>query len=397
MLERPDPRMASRETDGRLILGLIAAALVGLNLRPAITSVAALLDTIAEHQQLTTVEVVLLSSLPIASFGVTAPLVPVVMRRLGVETTLFAAMVVLSLSLWLRASVDVLLLPATFTGGVAIMFGSVLIPPFLRSIAASPFWIGVTTTMFGIGAATGAWIAIPVYKLAGNELTPALGMWSISALVAALGMLVVVVRERGRRTSLPLRAAPPVTDASRTWRLNISVVATFALMAMVYATVIAWLPVMLQSQGVDAADAGALLAWFNVAGFLPTMLLGTIAKRPRLLLGSAIAGGVLLAAAMAGFTLGQPSLAWLLVTVIGVAETGIFGISMYLLVRNERPGSSVLSATSQGVGYVLGASVSALAGALQSWSGDWNFSLWLLCAISLALAVCAGRAVRTSR
>jgi MFS transporter, CP family, cyanate transporter len=369
--------------------------LIGLNMRPAITSVATLLDVIAA-EQLGDWQTVVLSSLPIAAFGVTAPFIPWVARKLGVAVTLFVAMVVLFVALLVRSGVDGMLLPATGVASVAIMFGSVLVPPFLRSLAATPFWVGITTTMFGLGAALGAWIAIPVYDRAGSNLAAALGFWAWPALAAAVAMLVVMVGFRQNAESQTV-SATQATGQGTGWHLNLAVVGTFSLMAMVYATVIAWLPVVLQAQGIDRFTAGTLLAVFNIAGFAPTLLLGLIARRRRVLVGAAFASGLVLAAAMCGLAFGVSSLAFGLVVLIGVSETALFGITMLLLVRNERPGSSILSATSQGVGYVLGALFSASFGGLYAATGSWTLALWLLCGISVALAALAARAVQTSK
>jgi MFS transporter, CP family, cyanate transporter len=379
----------------RLAVSLAAAMLIGLNMRPAITSVATLLDVIAA-EQLGDWQTVVLSSLPIAAFGVTAPFIPWVARKLGVAVTLFVAMVVLFVALLVRSGVDGMLLPATGVASVAIMFGSVLVPPFLRSLAATPFWVGITTTMFGLGAALGAWIAIPVYDRAGSNLAAALGFWAWPALAAAVAMLVVMVGFRQNAESQTV-SATQATGQGTGWHLNLAVVGTFSLMAMVYATVIAWLPVVLQAQGIDRFTAGTLLAVFNIAGFAPTLLLGLIARRRRVLVGAAFASGLVLAAAMCGLAFGVSSLAFGLVVLIGVSETALFGITMLLLVRNERPGSSILSATSQGVGYVLGALFSASFGGLYAATGSWTLALWLLCGISVALAALAARAVQTSK
>jgi MFS transporter, CP family, cyanate transporter len=379
----------------RLAVSLAAAMLIGLNMRPAITSVATLLDVIAA-EQLGDWQTVVLSSLPIAAFGVTAPFIPWVARKLGVAFTLFVAMVVLFVALLVRSGVDGMLLPATGVASVAIMFGSVLVPPFLRSLAATPFWVGITTTMFGLGAALGAWIAIPVYDRAGSNLAAALGFWAWPALAAAVAMLVVMVGFRQNAESRTV-SATQATGQGTGWHLNLAVVGTFSLMAMVYATVIAWLPVVLQAQGIDRFTAGTLLAVFNIAGFAPTLLLGLIARRRRVLVGAAFASGLVLAAAMCGLAFGVSSLAFGLVVLIGVSETALFGITMLLLVRNERPGSSILSATSQGVGYVLGALFSASFGGLYAATGSWTLALWLLCGISVALAALAARAVQTSK
>jgi MFS transporter, CP family, cyanate transporter len=379
----------------RLAVSLAAAMLIGLNMRPAITSVATLLDVIAA-EQLGDWQTVVLSSLPIAAFGVTAPFIPWVARKLGVAFTLFVAMVVLFVALLVRSGVDGMLLPATGVASVAIMFGSVLVPPFLRSLAATPFWVGITTTMFGLGAALGAWIAIPVYDRAGSNLAAALGFWAWPALAAAVAMLVVMVGFRQNAESQTV-SATQATGQGTGWHLNLAVVGTFSLMAMVYATVIAWLPVVLQAQGIDRFTAGTLLAVFNIAGFAPTLLLGLIARRRRVLVGAAFASGLVLAAAMCGLAFGVSSLAFGLVVLIGVSETALFGITMLLLVRNERPGSSILSATSQGVGYVLGALFSASFGGLYAATGSWTLALWLLCGISVALAALAARAVQTSK
>src|SRR5437868_4827152 len=95
-------------------LPLVAALLIGVNLRPAITSVAALLDEASAHFGLGPELSSVLVTLPVIAFGLTAPIGPWLARRIGVTGALGWAMVALAAALALRVLAPALLLPGTF-------------------------------------------------------------------------------------------------------------------------------------------------------------------------------------------------------------------------------------------------------------------------------------------
>lgn len=81
---------------------IVLMILVGLNLRPALSSLAPLLPRIEGEGLLSVLTLSLLTTLPVLCLGVFAPFAPWLARRLGLERSLAWALLVLSLGLALR-------------------------------------------------------------------------------------------------------------------------------------------------------------------------------------------------------------------------------------------------------------------------------------------------------
>ena len=76
--------------------------LVGLNLRPALSSLAPLLPRIESEGELSVLTLSLLTTLPVLCLGLFAPVSPWLARRLGMERSLALGLIVLSAGLALR-------------------------------------------------------------------------------------------------------------------------------------------------------------------------------------------------------------------------------------------------------------------------------------------------------
>ena len=105
-------------------LALAAALLVGVNLRPAITSISALLHETQTAYALNPFWASALATLPVVAFGATAPLGPLLARRFGVTRALTITMAALALTLVVRVISTPALLIGTFVAGAAIMAAS---------------------------------------------------------------------------------------------------------------------------------------------------------------------------------------------------------------------------------------------------------------------------------
>ncbi|WP_166879994.1 CynX/NimT family MFS transporter [Salinibacterium sp. ZJ450] len=370
----------------RLLLALVAAIVLGLNLRPAITSVAALLDEIAVNQGLSPVDLILLSALPVAAFGIAAPVIPPLAERFGIERSLLVAMVALAASLWLRAASPPLLLPGTFLAGIAIMCGSVLLPPYIKALQVSKVWVGVMTATFGVGAALGAALSRPLYSLSG-DVNWTLGAWAVLALLAAAALVLPTAESRRTR---PIRSAnfrhlKTTFDSKTTAAL---VAGVFALQAMLFFSMTAWLPAMLVARGVAPSGAAGLLALFSAIGLIPNLILPVVAKWRTTFRTVAAVTGISIALGLMFLAYGPPESAVWAALWLGFFHAAAFGFAMVLLVDKaaDVATSRKLSALSQGAGYLLGAAASALIGAIFAATGSWTGSIWVLAAIAVAFA-----------
>ncbi|WP_426998267.1 MFS transporter [Pseudarthrobacter sp. N5] len=412
----------------RPLLMLLALILVSTNLRPAITTVAAVMPEIEQRFGLEPQLMPLLGGLPVLAFGVSAPLGPWLASRMGAGRAVALALLVLAGALLLRALGPAMLLPGTFLAGSAIMTASVLVPQILKAHGGTGWWTGLCTMGFGVGAAMGAGLMRPLEQILNGSLPWALALWAVPALLAGGLMLRTgegtvpgrsnpVVHHRGaaaalrtlerqtkqrrtleRRTAGRGKAEPGSARPAPLWRHRtaLAVAAFFGLQAMLYFAVTSWLSAFLLSRGVEPANAAVLLAWFSIAGLPASLLSPVMASRPAILKIITPGLGVLIAAGLLGVLMAPAGLQFWAVGLLGAVQSAGFGLGMALMVlRSSGPlNAGRLSAMSQGSGFALASLGPLLAGMLQQLTGGWETSFMVLAGVALLLAV-AGRFAST--
>ena len=113
-----------------LIAGIL---MIATTLRVTFTGAAPLLDTIRLEYGLTTAQSGLLTTLPLLAFALVSPLAAGVARRIGMERSLFLALLLICAGIAVRSLPSAALL---FTGtaviGCGIALGNVLLPGLIK-------------------------------------------------------------------------------------------------------------------------------------------------------------------------------------------------------------------------------------------------------------------------
>ncbi|TQS94445.1 MFS transporter [Arthrobacter sp. TS-15] len=381
----------------RVGLALIALVMVSVNLRPAITTVAGVMNQVPGVFSLDPSLLPVLGTLPVLAFGISGPIGPWLAQRLGTGRAVAVALLVLAAALVIRATVPALLLPGTFLAGMAIMTASVLVPQIVKANRGTGWWTGLCTMGFGLGAALGAGLVQPLEQAFGGNLASALAVWAVPALIGAF----LIHRSGGRPTAAPTTAgtvtgATDVVTPLRKQRTAWAVTAFFGLQAMLYFAITSWLAVYLVSRGLAQADAAALLAWFSLAGLPASLLAPVLAGRPGILRIMAPGLGLSVAAALLGVLMAPLELQFLAVGVLGIVQSAGFGLAMALVViRSDGPQSAGrLSAMSQGFGFALASLGPLGAGVLHTITGGWALTFWALAAEAVVLAGAGFFAIR---
>ncbi|WP_051421006.1 MFS transporter [Paenarthrobacter nicotinovorans] len=414
-------------------LVLLALVMVSVNLRPAITTVAGVMNQVPVVFGLDAALLPLLGTLPVLAFGVSGPIGPWLARRLGTGRAVALALVVLALALIVRVLVPALLLPGTFLAGMAIMSASVLVPQIVKANRGTGWWTGLCTMGFGLGAALGAGLVQPLQHLLGGSLPWALAVWALPALLGALliqrsGSVTVagstaagtpaagtpaeganraatgdttssaITTKPGHtepvlaESALPLAPALPLRKQRTAW----AVTAFFGLQAMLYFAITSWLAVYLVSRGIPAAESAALLAWFSLAGLPASLLAPVLAGRPGILRIMAPGLGLSVALALVGVLAAPAEVQFLMVGILGVVQSAGFGLAMALVViRSAGPQSAGrLSAMSQGIGFAVASLGPLGAGLLHTMTGGWEVTFLALAAEAVVLAIAGFLAIR---
>lgn len=382
-----------------------AILLTAFTLRPAVTSLGALLRDVQAATGMSSTVAGVLTTLPPVCFGVFGLLGGRLGRRHKVEHVLVWAGVATALGLAVRVATGMPWVLLLFTipalGGMAV--GNVLLPVAVR--AWFPRQTGRVTGLYAlvmaIGTAIPAAASVPVARAAGSWQF-GLGIWAVPSALAAIPWLLLRQRARVRARTEIVEAPEPSNDVStpphvpmlrrgRAWALA----AFFGLQSMAAYVVMGWLPTIYRDAGVDAGRAGVLLALVTLLSGVMSITLPEFAarrddQRPLVLIVAASAGcgylGLLLAPAAAPF-------AWAVLIGVGM---GAFPLALVLIGLRSRTdqGTAELSSLAQGAGYLIAASGPVTVGALYEATGSWDIPLVLLLGLLVPMAAAGFAAAR---
>jgi MFS transporter, CP family, cyanate transporter len=390
-------------------LVLSGIVLVALNLRIAVAAVSPILDVVRQDVALDDTLAGVLGAIPLASFALFGSVAPLVARRLGLEPTLVAAMLLSAVGEVVRSTVAT---PSAFLGWSVVALsgmgmGNVLLPPLVKRYF--PDRIGPVTAAYSMAMALSttapALLAVPVARQLGWRVS--IGLWAAIGFVAVVPWCVVIARSAAVRADLRgiLARAPRDTpglasrhrSAGRVWRSPLAwgMAVTFGLNALNTYALFAWLPQVLLDAGLGADAGGRWLALFAFL-VLPFSLAGPLlAARMRnpwpvvvVLAGCFVAGylGLLLSPA-------SGTAVWMVL--LGFAP-GAFPVVLALINLRTRTsaGATSLSGFVQGVGYTLSVPGPVVVGVLYEATGGWSAVFVLLIVTAVALAAAAWVACR---
>ncbi|WP_229358932.1 MFS transporter [Halomonas salipaludis] len=379
----------------RLTLFICLMLLVGLNLRPALSSLSPLLGRIQQETALTPLGIGTLTTLPVLCLGLFAPLAPRLARRLGPERALSLGLLALAAALAIRAlpSLWLLFFGTLLVGGAIGVCGSLLPSLVKRELPrGADLMTGVYTMALCLGGALGAGISVPLAELLGSW-SLSLASWSLLALAALIAWRLGMPQPRPE----PLSSDQPTPAVSLlrsplAWQVTGFMGSQSSLAYIVFG----WLPVLMQRRGLGEGEAGWLLAMSVMSQLLAALgapwlaRLGRDQRLAALLLLGASAGGILI------LLLGPLEARWLGAALLGVGQGGCFSLALTLIVLRSGTHqlAGQLSGMAQGIGYCLAAlgplSVGLL---LQFGAGNRTISLLLMVIVSLAAgcAMLAGR------
>ncbi len=391
--------MTATETpraDRRALLVFIGLmVLVGLNLRPALSSLAPVLTRIQQDMGLSALSIGALTTLPVLCLGLFAPLAPWLAKRLGPENTLSAALLLLAGGLLLRG---IPATPALFIGtlmvGAAIGIAGTLLPALVKRElpAGADLMTGVYTMALCLGGALGAGLSIPLADALGGW-SSGLASWSALAALGLVAWLTLMPRHDGA-TALPGGGGSTreLLGQPLAWQVMLFMGSQSSLAYIVFG----WLPTLLVARGYSEAEAGWMMGASVMVQLISALSAPWLARlgrdqRPALL--------IVLGCVGAGFwLLLQASAAWRWpgVVLLGLGQGGGFSLALTLIVL--RTGNSrlagKLSGIAQGGGYTLAAMGPLGIGVmLQFGVGLPSVTLVLLgiVATSMGFALFAGR------
>jgi MFS transporter, CP family, cyanate transporter len=385
-----------------VVVGIVLSA---LNLRPAITSLGALLEEVRDGLGMSGSVAGLLTSVPplcFAVFGVTAPRLA---RRFGAAAVVCAGMAAITAGLLIRPylgnTAGFLAASALALMGIAV--SNVLMPVIVKSWF--PDRVGSMTGLYSMALALGtslaAAVTVPLTGAMGGNWQSGLAVWAAVAGAAVLPWLPLV-RDRGiapapaptqeRERAAEDRHAPLRITRSRTaWALAVF----FGLQATAAYITMGWMPQIFRDAGVPAGTAGVLLAVTMVMGVPLAFVIPRVATRLPHQGPIVLVLGVCGLAGYAGLYVAPAAGAWAWAALLGVSNCAFpLALTMVGMRARSGPGVAQLSAFAQSTGYLISIPGPLLVGVLYQHSGGWGLPIALMTALmvpQMVVGFLAGR------
>ncbi len=390
--EHPAPAAPEGTRTPRWTLGLVSVGLVlaALNLRPAITSLGALLEEVSAGLHMSGTVAGVLTSVPPLCFAIFGIAAPRLARRFGPAAVVCAGMAAILAGLLLRplATGTAAFLAASALALMGIAVSNVLMPVIVKRYF--PDRIGSMTGLYSMALALGTSLAaaltVPVTDALDGDWRLGLGVWAVLAALAVLPWLPLVKDRAGTaRTEQGAPASPgaaqtpaaprPMYRSRTAWALA----CFFGLQATGAYITMGWMPQIFRDAGVPASTAGVLLAVTMVMGVPLAFVIPRLATRMRHQGPIVVALGTCGLVGYTGLFLAPAAGAWVWAVLLGISNCS-FPLALTMIGLRSRTGAGVvrLSAFAQSVGYLISIPGPLLVGVLYQHSGGWGVPIALM-------------------
>ncbi|MHA6308512.1 cyanate transporter [Hafnia paralvei] len=376
--------MSQTQKHGLMLLVLV---LIGLNMRPLLTSIGPLLPQLREASGMSFTAVSLLTALPVVAMGVLALAGGWVDRHFSERNSVALSLLAIGVGALLRelAPQSLLLLSSALLGGIGIGIIQAVMPAVIKRTfqRRMPLVMGLWSAALmgggGLGAALTPWLAEH-----SDVWHRSLAWWALPALVALIGWWPQSKSLNQPIKSLQLAQPLRLHLSPRAWTLGLY----FGLINGGYTSLIAWLPPYYMQLGATAQFSGSLLALMTVGQAAGALILPMFARKQdrRSLLMVAL---TLQLIGFCGFIWLPLQMSVLWAVVCGFGLGGAFPLCLVLaLDHSPQPAiAGRLVAFMQGIGFIVAGLSPYLSGLLRSLSGnfllDWMFHAVLVVGLML--------------
>jgi MFS transporter, CP family, cyanate transporter len=360
-----------------------ALFLVSLALRPQIIAAGPLIPAIQGDLGISHTVAGLLGTIPVLCMGIFAPAAAYVSGAIGARLAIAISVGLIAAGGLLRIAVPsvAVLIVLTLPVGIGIAIAGTLMPAAVKArLPHRPaFGTGIYATGIQLGAAVSAAVAVPLAHLHGGWRF-SLGAFSVAAALSAAAWLVLGGgEERPRIRVRPLKL--PIRNTTA-WAVSL----VFAMIAVCFYGLSAWLPDAYVEHGWSEGRAGALLAVVQAVTVPAGLLLPWLAdrygsRRVYLACAASVQMGGLLGVQLA------PGAGWLWAVVLGLGIGTLFPLVMTLPLdlSNDPAQAGAVTGMMLGVGYSITGLAPLVLGVVRDATGSFSASLWLIVGIEACL------------
>lgn len=385
-----------------LYWAVFAVLLVGLNLRPAITTLAPVVESIEIDLGLSSAAAGFLTSIPLIAFVFLSTRAPRFGARFGFGQAILFSLLILICGFLLRllpGAAPLFLSMAVV--GIAITIGNVLLPAYIKqkyAKDAGPLSAVYTASLF-LGPAMAAAGTIPLAEVFGSWKV-AIASWGLLAVVAVpvwLPHFRASMSEQAHAKLNETKEVNTTTAHTSLWRSRLawSVTLYFAVLSLLFYTVSAWLPTILADAGEDIEIASRMLSLVNIIAIPFTLAVALAVHKMANHVWATVGGAILVIIGLGGILLSDGTLTYVWIVTLGIGlgvEAGI-GFSLPILRAISSTQTAVLAGMSQSIGYSVSAMGPVGAGALHDYTNGWDvvlIALIVLVTVQIAFGFVAG-------
>lgn len=362
---------------------LAAIFFVSLNLRPSVTSVGPLLNTITADLNISSTQVSLLTSIPVFCMGLFAPLAVPFQKKLGYKWSINLLLVAIGLAtaarIWFGSYIALII--TSFVAGVAIAIISPMINAFIKERfpdKVAPV-IGIYSLAIGAGATISAGFT-GVFFEQFNSWQIALGLWGALTIIAIV-LWTFAAADKGKAVEITEEDG----QVRNPWKNKTAwlILFFFGVHTSLFFSLTTWLSSVAQEQGFSVVTASAVLTTMSLVQIIGNLFIPMlINKYPSrimwlyilLAIGTVGAGILFINADWA---------MWAGAVILGISLSGLFPIGLMLPLdeaKNNGEASSWSSMVLAG-GFMMSAIVPLLIGVVYDNVGTHLVSKWIFIAL----------------
>lgn len=368
---------------------ILSIVLIAMNLRLPITAIPPLLPALEHATGLSNGSAGLLTTIPLLAFAGASPIITKLGNRFGNERVITGFYGLLVIGSLLRSQEGwPMLILGTILIGVGIDSGNVLLPAIIKDRLPMKPALGLSTYLTAMLVVSSLGTGVTGFVVAKTSLhTTLLGLFLITFL-SLFGCLLLwhtkatphTVRKPNRELKASLQSV---------WRTKLGwlITAFYGLQALIYYSLITWLPAILTHQGYDNITASLLVTVLQVSCLVVsviTPLLATNKRRIQVGLWLILVG---LGPTVVSLLLPKPPLAIsILVAIlmgIGVGLSCSLSILFFALKTKTATETAQISGMAQSFGYLFAAFGPVCFGYLHQFTQSWFTVIALLVLLTI--------------
>lgn len=382
-----------------LLLGII---LIAANLRAPLTSVGSLISFIRDDLGLNNGMVGMITTLPLLAFALLSPFAPRIANRIGIERTIFISLLLLTCGMIIRSILGTaFLFGGTIIIGMAIAFGNVLLPGFIKM--NFPLKVGVMTGIYSVSmtlvGALASGLSVPFLSIDGIGWKSSLVFWGILSVIA----LLVWIPQLGKQDNIKSTQAEysPSGERKSIWKspLAWSITVFMGMQSLMFYTMVAWLPEILQTSGYSSSASGWMLFLMQFVLIPTTFITPVIAERMTNQKALSAVTAALFFLGTIGLLLGGGlPIIVMSAILIGIGAGSAFSLSMMFFSLRTKDGKQAaeMSGMAQSFGYLLAAIGPTMFGMLRDITEGWTVPLMTLLVVAVIILVAGVRSGKNS-